>query len=183
MIKKTKHDRTRRNDVQMISQGTSLWAAAIEYVEGSKTGRDTETVTSTGKVIGWTTEGDPGAPVLALVAWFSGPQVLRDGSAGTPSLDLGERTVIGYGETPNDAATAARHLMQDHINAWRAGPTTGPAAIEPPDATVVLAARHLDATEGRAWTGTRIDPTTRSAIDQVIGYVAKAHNTRRDGGV
>lgn len=50
--------------------------------------------------------------------------------------------------------------------------------VEMPNATVILAARHLDATEGPVQVGRYVDQSTRSAIDHVLGYVARAHNGR-----
>ncbi|MFF7880998.1 hypothetical protein ACH40F_08030 [Streptomyces sp. NPDC020794] len=49
--------------------------------------------------------------------------------------------------------------------------------IETPDGSTILAARHLDATEGRVQIGSTVDTATRSAITQVLGYIAKAHNS------
>lgn len=49
--------------------------------------------------------------------------------------------------------------------------------IDPPDGSTVLAARHLDATEGRVQVGSTVDTATRSAITTVLRYVAKAHNS------
>lgn len=49
--------------------------------------------------------------------------------------------------------------------------------IDPPDGSTILAARHLDATEGRVQVGSTVDAATRSAINRVIDYVAKAHNS------
>jgi len=49
--------------------------------------------------------------------------------------------------------------------------------IDPPDGPTILAARHLDATEGPVQVGRTISTADRSAIDRVIAYVAKAHNT------
>lgn len=48
---------------------------------------------------------------------------------------------------------------------------------EKPNAWVVLAARHLDATEGPVQIGTVVDASTRSAIDTVLRYVAQAYNS------
>lgn len=50
--------------------------------------------------------------------------------------------------------------------------------IDAPSEAVILAARHLDATEGRVQVGSTVDTSTRSAITRVLDYVAKAHNTR-----
>jgi len=50
--------------------------------------------------------------------------------------------------------------------------------IKPPDAPTILAARHLDATEGPVQVGRYVDQSTRSAIDRVLQYVASAHNAR-----
>lgn len=107
--------------MQMISQGHLLWAAAIEYVEGSVMGRDTETVTSTGKVIGWAVDSRVDDVVLPLIAWFSGPQVFRSGMVTTSVRELGAQSVLAYGDTQEVAETTARHLMLKHINAWRRG--------------------------------------------------------------
>lgn len=49
--------------------------------------------------------------------------------------------------------------------------------IDAPDSTTVLAARHLDATEGRVQVGTTVDSATRAAISQVLRYIATAHNS------
>jgi hypothetical protein len=49
--------------------------------------------------------------------------------------------------------------------------------IDPPGEAVILAARHLDATEGRVQVGSSVNESTRSAITCVLNYVAKAHNT------
>lgn len=49
--------------------------------------------------------------------------------------------------------------------------------IDAPDAATILAARHLDATEGRVQTGTTVDTATRSAITQVLRYISTAHNS------
>ncbi|RPE40242.1 hypothetical protein EDD90_3278 [Streptomyces sp. Ag109_O5-1] len=50
--------------------------------------------------------------------------------------------------------------------------------IDAPDGLTILAARHLDATEGRVQVGTAVDTATRTAITRVLAYVAKAHNSR-----
>lgn len=50
--------------------------------------------------------------------------------------------------------------------------------IDAPDGPTILAARHLDATEGRVQVGSTVDTSTRSAIDRVLDYVAKAHNSQ-----
>jgi hypothetical protein len=58
----------------------------------------------------------------------------------------------------------------------------GGPAVPAPDPTrrlpeiVLLAARHLDETEGRVQVGRRLDPTDRAAIDCVLGYLARIHN-------
>ncbi|MER5694903.1 DUF6085 family protein [Streptomyces mirabilis] len=49
--------------------------------------------------------------------------------------------------------------------------------IDAPDGTTILAARHLDATEGRVQIGSTVDTATRSAITRVLGYIAKAHGS------
>lgn len=49
--------------------------------------------------------------------------------------------------------------------------------IDPPSGMVILAARHLDATEGRAHIGSTVDTSTRSAITTVLRYIATAHNS------
>lgn len=57
--------------------------------------------------------------------------------------------------------------------------------IDPPDGPTILAARHLDAAEGRVQVGTTVDAATRSAITTVLRYVGKAHNSpasATDGG-
>lgn len=66
-------------------------------------------------------------------------------------------------------------------------PPSGPAGassangkrilIDAPDGATILAARHLDATEGRVQIGSTVDTATRSAITQVLRYIAKAHNS------
>lgn len=56
--------------------------------------------------------------------------------------------------------------------------TTGKLiTIESPNAATILAARHLDATEGPVRTGSTVDTATRSAITQVLNYVSAAHNS------
>lgn len=65
-------------------------------------------------------------------------------------------------------------------------PPSGPAGassangkrilIDAPDGPTILAARHLDATEGRVQVGLTVDTATRSAITAVLSYVARAHN-------
>lgn len=49
--------------------------------------------------------------------------------------------------------------------------------IDPPSEATILAARHLDATEGRVQIGSVVDSATRSAITTVLRYIAKAHNS------
>lgn len=49
--------------------------------------------------------------------------------------------------------------------------------IDAPDGSTILAARHLDATEGPVQVGATVDTATRSAITAVPGYIAKAHNS------
>lgn len=46
----------------------------------------------------------------------------------------------------------------------------------PPDELTILAARHLDTTEGPVQIGSTVDAATRFAINQVLRYVAAAHN-------
>lgn len=59
--------------------------------------------------------------------------------------------------------------------------TTGKLiTIEAPNAATILAARHLDATEGPVRTGCTVDTATRSAINHVLNYVAQAHNSLSD---
>ena len=48
--------------------------------------------------------------------------------------------------------------------------------LEAPSTGTVLAARHLDIQEGPVQVGTVVDQSTRSAITQVVRYVAQAHN-------
>lgn len=50
-------------------------------------------------------------------------------------------------------------------------------AIDAPGEMVILAARHLDATEGRVQPGAIVDSSTRSAITTVLRYVSEAHNS------
>ena len=50
-------------------------------------------------------------------------------------------------------------------------------AIDAPDGPTILAARHLDAIEGPVQVGATVTTATRSAIDQVLRYIAKAHNS------
>jgi hypothetical protein len=50
------------------------------------------------------------------------------------------------------------------------------AAMIRPDGATILAARHLDATEGPVRVGSTVDTTTRSAINRVLDYISKAHN-------
>lgn len=52
--------------------------------------------------------------------------------------------------------------------------------LEAPDQATVLAARHLDIHEGAVQTGTIVSQSTRSAITQVLDYVATAHNSEPD---
>mgnify|MGYP001559552543 FL=1 len=52
--------------------------------------------------------------------------------------------------------------------------------VDAPSEMIVLAARHLDATEGPVRVGSAVTTTTRSAITTVLGYIAKAHNSSRD---
>ncbi|MFB7440218.1 hypothetical protein ACFC01_17975 [Streptomyces mirabilis] len=49
--------------------------------------------------------------------------------------------------------------------------------IDAPDGPTILAARHLDPTEGRVQIGSTVDTATRSAITRVLGYIAKAHGS------
>jgi hypothetical protein len=49
-------------------------------------------------------------------------------------------------------------------------------SIAPPTGATVLAARHLDQTEGPVQVGAVIDQGTRSAINTVLRYIATAHN-------
>lgn len=49
--------------------------------------------------------------------------------------------------------------------------------IDPPDGSTVLAARHLDATEGPVQVGGTVDTATRSAISTALAYIARAHNS------
>ena len=48
--------------------------------------------------------------------------------------------------------------------------------IDPPGEAVILAARHLDATEGRVQVGSSVDAAARSAITCVLNYIATAYN-------
>jgi hypothetical protein len=48
--------------------------------------------------------------------------------------------------------------------------------IEAPSEMTVLAARHLDETEGPVRVGSMVDHSTRSAISQVLRYISRAHN-------
>jgi hypothetical protein len=50
-------------------------------------------------------------------------------------------------------------------------------AIEAPSEMVILAARHLDATEGPVQVGAIVDSATRSAITMVLRYISNAHNS------
>jgi hypothetical protein len=49
--------------------------------------------------------------------------------------------------------------------------------IDAPSEAVILAARHLDATEGPVQVGRYVDASTRSAITTVLRYIATAHNS------
>lgn len=49
--------------------------------------------------------------------------------------------------------------------------------IDAPSEATILAARHLDATEGPVQIGRTVDMATRSAITTVLRYIAKAHNS------
>jgi hypothetical protein len=51
--------------------------------------------------------------------------------------------------------------------------------IDAPDGSTILAARHLDANEGRVQIGSTVDTAARSAITTVLRYIAKAHNAQR----
>lgn len=53
--------------------------------------------------------------------------------------------------------------------------------LEPPSGAVILAARHLDATEGPVQVGRILTDDDRSAINMVLRYVARAHNAPREG--
>ncbi|MFJ1667370.1 hypothetical protein ACIOK4_13475 [Streptomyces bottropensis] len=48
--------------------------------------------------------------------------------------------------------------------------------IDAPSEMTILAARHLDATEGPVQTGSIVDTSARSAITTVLRYIATAHN-------
>ncbi|MEV4861445.1 hypothetical protein [Streptomyces ossamyceticus] len=52
--------------------------------------------------------------------------------------------------------------------------------IDAPSEAVILAARHLDATEGPVQVGRYVDASTRSAITTVLRYISKAHNSPAD---
>jgi hypothetical protein len=54
--------------------------------------------------------------------------------------------------------------------------------IDAPSEMVILAARHLDATEGRVQVGAMVDSSTRSAITTVLRYIATAHNSPAEPG-
>lgn len=62
--------------------------------------------------------------------------------------------------------------MEDHLTDQPRKRVT----IDAPDESTILAARHLDPTEGRVHVGSIIDTSTRSAINRVIDYIAEAHN-------
>lgn len=49
--------------------------------------------------------------------------------------------------------------------------------IDAPSEAVILAARHLDATEGPVQVGAIVDTAARSAITTVLRYISKAHNS------
>lgn len=49
--------------------------------------------------------------------------------------------------------------------------------IDAPSEATILAARHLDATEGPVQVGRTVDTAARSAITTVLRYIAKAHNS------
>lgn len=49
--------------------------------------------------------------------------------------------------------------------------------VDAPSEMVVLAARHLDATEGPVQISRYVDASTRAAITTVLRYVAEAHNS------
>lgn len=49
--------------------------------------------------------------------------------------------------------------------------------MDAPSELTIHAARHLDATEGRVQVGSLVDTSTRSAITQVLRYIAAAHNS------
>lgn len=95
------------------------------------------------------------------------------------SLDPRQGAAVSGYPTPG-----MRKKMQD---AKPGTPPPGPAGassangrrilVDAPDGAVVLAARHLDATEGPVQVGATVTTATRSAITTVLGYVAKAHNS------
>lgn len=77
----------------------------------------------------------------------------------------------------NEAANLAHARAQRDEFIARAKRAEAAITIEPPTAATILAARHLDATEGRVQVDTIVDTATRAAIDRVLAYVTKAHNS------
>lgn len=60
------------------------------------------------------------------------------------------------------------------------GPVNRRVNLEAPGQATILAARHLDIQEGAVQVGTVVNQSTRSAITQVLDYVAEAHNSEPD---
>ena len=52
--------------------------------------------------------------------------------------------------------------------------------IDAPDSVTILAARHLDETEGPVQIGDVVTASTRGAINRVLNYIAKAHSAPAD---
>lgn len=86
------------------------------------------------------------------------------------------------------ALEVTKELFVDNPDAWKPAPVLDAVMellgvqaqlsqkTEAPDAIVILAARHLDATEGPVQIGSTVDRSTRFALDQVLRYIAQAHN-------
>jgi hypothetical protein len=86
------------------------------------------------------------------------------------------------------ALDVAKELFVDNPDSYKTAPvldavmrllsaqTRLDRTVGPPDATTILAARHLDATEGPVQVGRYVDQSTRFAIDQVLRYIAQVHN-------
>lgn len=70
-----------------------------------------------------------------------------------------------------------QHVAEAHPTEEQAVPNPKRITIDAPNGATVLAARHLDATEGPVQVGSTVDTATRSAITVVLRYIAKAHNS------
>lgn len=86
---------------------------------------------------------------------------------------------LGLGHHSEQSAQRERdrHVAEAHATEEQAVPSLKRILIDPPNGATVLAARHLDATEGPVQVGSAVDAATRSAITTVLRYVARAHNS------